>query len=112
MVKTRVGSNPGPLHQMIGGVGGELHLSVVQLIIKGGIIDGSTMQWLDKVITRLNHLRQRRERNVHEEEISQILPVLPCRHLVKEHLIGDRSATSPQSDVIRSELDDLSCNKQ
>ena len=61
MVKTRVGSNPGPLHQMIGGVGGELHLSVVQLIIKGGIIDRSTMQWLGEVITRPNHLRQRRE---------------------------------------------------
>ena len=61
MVKTRVGGNPGPLHQMIGSVGSEVHLSVVQLIIKGGIIDRSTMQWLDKVITRPNHLRQRRD---------------------------------------------------
>ena len=61
MVKTRVGGNPGPLHQMIGSVGVEVHLSLLQLIIKGGIIDGSTMQWLGKVITRTNHLRQRRE---------------------------------------------------
>ena len=37
--------NPGPLHQMIGSVGGEVHLSLVRLIIRG-----ADFRWINNAV--------------------------------------------------------------